>query len=257
MAEMKSKKGNRDKKDGDDMFPRRRIMEYFEDWFQSTPSIYPPNLHDMVELKNGKVIRRGHNKVVGIKTKDYNLYDAVDAKYTKIVFEFIPMGKRQAKLEVDGSYILKEKVIQNAPWSFGSCHACWKLKERNFTDKKRTPHPYESSLTEPNLSVLGGCGHVICNACVMKVEKWCTGEDESYGICPYCGNQHAFPRDLRMWCISEEVDLHYKNIMKMETMKKMIDELGETPESMHFWAKGDITFKMGSKTKDKSSDAKI
>ena len=255
MAETKTEKVYRDK-EGEDPFPRQRILEYFEDWFQSTPSIYPPNLHDIVEMKNGRVIRRGHNKVVGIKTKDYTIYDAVDAKYTKIVFEFIPMGKRKAELAGDGSYVLKEKDIQDAPWSFGSCHACWKMKDRKFTDKLRTPHPYEASLAEPNLSVLGGCGHVICNACVMKVEKY-TLEEESYGSCPYCGNPHAFPRDLRMWCISEEVDLHYKNILKMETMKKMMDELGETPETMHFSENGEITFTMGCKTDDNNSDGKI
>jgi rubrerythrin len=255
MAEKRTEKVDGDKEE-DDTFPRQRILEYFEDWFQSTPSIYPPNLHDLVELKNGRIIRRGHNKVVGISTKDYNIYNAVDAKYTKIVFEFIPMGKRQAKLEVDGSYILKEKAIHDAPWSFGSCHACWKRKQRNFTDKSRTPHPYQASLTEPNLSVLGGCGHVICNACVMKVEKY-THEDEPSGSCPYCGNQDAFPRDLRMWCISKEVDLHYENTMKMKTMKQVMDELGKTPETMHFSANGEITFTMGSKTKDKNSDATI
>lgn len=217
MAKKGTEKVDRDKDEDEDT--RQGILDYFEDWFQCTPSIYPPNLHDLVELKYGRVIRRGHNRVVGIKTKDYNIYDAVDAKYTKIVYEFIPMGKRQEKLEVNGSYILKKKDIQDAPWSFGSCHACWKMKERNFTDISRTPHPYQASPTEPNLSVLGGCGHVICNACVMKVERY-TLEDEPYRSCPYCGNPHAFPRDLRMWCISEEVDLHYKNIMKTKTKDK-------------------------------------
>jgi hypothetical protein len=40
------------------------------------------------------------------------------------------------------------------PWSFGSCHACWKEVRRNFDD--------------PNLPVLGGCGCVICNRCVIE-----------------------------------------------------------------------------------------
>jgi hypothetical protein len=45
--------------------------------------------------------------------------------------------------------------------------------------------------------------------------------------------------------------------MKMEGMKKIMDALGETPESMHFSANGEISYTMGTKTKDNITDTKI
>jgi hypothetical protein len=115
------------------------------------------------------------------------------------VYDFVPMGKRQTKFEADGDYILKIKTIENTPWSLGSCHACWKNKERNFTNTVRTPHSYDAKIKEPNLSVMGGCGHVICNGCVMGVEKY-TKDKNRCSPCPYyCGHMNAFPKDFRLW----------------------------------------------------------
>ncbi len=152
-------------------YPKEKILSIFKDWFQAEPSIYPPNLNDMVEWKAGKISLKANYKVIGITTNDYNLYKAVDAKYSTIVYEFVPMGMRQAKLEADGDYVLKIKKVKNPPWSFGSCHSCWKKKNCSFRDTAKTPRPYDAKINNPNLSVMGGCGHIICNGCILGVEK--------------------------------------------------------------------------------------
>jgi hypothetical protein len=138
-------------------YPREKILDIFKGWFQTEPSIYPPNLENMVVCKAGKIVREDNQKVVGISEEEYNLYNAVDVKYNTIVYEFVPMGKRQTKLEADGDYILKIKTIENTPWSFGSCCACWKNKERNFTNTVRTPHPYDSNVKDLQWMCYG-CG---------------------------------------------------------------------------------------------------
>jgi hypothetical protein len=108
------------------------------------------------------------------------------------------MGIRKEELCEKSDYLLKRKEMKNVPWSFVSCHACWKKVRRNFSNKRKTPHPYQSNIDDPNLPVLGGCGCIICNGCVMKMEKYLEGKDDRRTGCPYCGHQAAFPKDLRM-----------------------------------------------------------
>lgn len=85
----------------------------------------------------------------------------------------------------------------------------------------------------------------------MEMEKYdidtkvrCTG-------CPYCGHPGAFPKDMRMWCISDEVDSHYKGMVKkcelrneLEKMKKLVDDLEVPLQSMHLSADGKMSYTM-------------
>jgi hypothetical protein len=36
-------------------YPREKMLVLFKDWFQTKPSIYPPNLENMVIHKAGKI----------------------------------------------------------------------------------------------------------------------------------------------------------------------------------------------------------
>jgi hypothetical protein len=229
---------------------RQQLVEVFESWFEAKPSVYPPNLYDIIELKKGKQIRRDHNPVEAITKKEYEKYKAVDAKYCTVLFEFTPRGIRKNKLSEKSDYLLKRKDMKNLPWSFGSCHACWKKVRRNFSDERKTPHPYQSQIDDPNLSVLGGCGCIICNGCVMEMEKYSKDDDRWTG-CPYCGHQAAFPKDLLMWCVSEQVEGHYttevkQNKMneKIQEMKKDMARLGVPVRTMHLSEDGEMSYKM-------------
>jgi hypothetical protein len=79
-------------------FQGKRILGIFKNWLQAELSIYPPNLYNVVEWKTGKISLQGHNKIVGLTKKDYQIYYAVSRKYKTIVFEFVPIRKREAKL---------------------------------------------------------------------------------------------------------------------------------------------------------------
>ena len=224
-------------------------MDLFHHWFEATPSIYPPNRYDIVEWKNGKQVRRDHNKIVPITSEDYRKYKAVDAKYCMVLFEFVPMGNRMEALGETGGYLLKTKKL-DAPWSFGSCNACWKEGRRNFTDTTKTMHPFIAKFNDPNLSVLGGCGCVICNGCVTEMEKY-SEEKVRCTACPYCGYPTSFPKDLRMWCVTEQVQLSYRTKVmkdsmkvKVEEMKKAVEEQGVTVKTMHLSAEGEISYTM-------------
>jgi hypothetical protein len=43
---------------------RQQLVDVFESWFEAEPSIYPPNLYDVIKLKEGKQIRQDHNPIV-------------------------------------------------------------------------------------------------------------------------------------------------------------------------------------------------
>jgi hypothetical protein len=164
---------------------RQLLVDVFESWFEAEPSIYPPNLYNVIELKEGKQIRRDHNPVEAITRKEYDRYKASDAKYCTILFEFTPMGIRKEELCEKSDYLLKRQEMKNVPWSFGSCqHACFKKLRRNFSDKRKTPHLYQSNIDDPNLSVLGGCGCIIWNGCVMEMKKYSEGKDDRCTGCP-------------------------------------------------------------------------
>jgi hypothetical protein len=167
--------------------PRQQLVDVFESWFEAEPSIYQPNLDDVIKLKQGKQIRRDHNPAKAITRKEYERYKASDAKSCTILFEFTPMGIKKEELCEKSDYLLKRKEMKNVPWSFGSCHACWKVR-RNFSNERKTPHPYQSNIDNPNLSVLGGCGCIIYNGCVMEMEKYSEGKDDRCTGCPYCGH---------------------------------------------------------------------
>jgi hypothetical protein len=153
---------------------------------------------------------------VGIPKNGYHIYNAVTTKYTTIMFKFVPMGKRQVKLEADGDYILTIKKIENTHWSFGSCHSCWKKKNCSFTDTAKTPRPYDAKIKGQNLSVMGGCGCLVCTGCVLGVETYTLDKDRGCSACPYCGHTNAFPKDLCMWRISEQVELSDERKFQME-----------------------------------------
>jgi DNA-directed RNA polymerase subunit RPC12/RpoP len=111
------------------------------------------------------------------------------AKYCTILFKFTPMGIRKEELCEKSGCLLKRKEMKDVPWSFGSCHVCWKKVRRTFSDERKTPHPYQSKIHDPNLSVLGGYGCIICNGCVIEMEKYSEDEDDRCMRCPYCGHQ--------------------------------------------------------------------
>jgi hypothetical protein len=50
---------------------RQQLVEVFESWFEAEPSIYPPNLYDVIKSKQGKQRRRDHNPVEAITRKEY------------------------------------------------------------------------------------------------------------------------------------------------------------------------------------------
>ncbi len=56
----------------------------------------------------------------------------------------------------------------------------------------------------------------------MDMEKYSEGKDDRCTGCPYCGHQVVFPKDLRMWCISEQVEDHYTTEVKKSKMKNKI-----------------------------------
>ena len=107
------------KTDGKEKYPRKKILDIFKGWFLVQPSIYPPNLNKLVIWRGGKIVCQENQEVVGITKEDCNFYNAVDAKYSTIVYKFVPMGKRQNKLEVNGDYIkrnwLWEELVNQRP----------------------------------------------------------------------------------------------------------------------------------------------
>jgi hypothetical protein len=151
----------------------------------------------MVEREKGKVICREHNEIVSMKVEYYKRYQAVDAEYTTVMFEFVPMGGKTSTFGGgwEAYYIEDKKSKEDT--LVGNCDGCWKGKLTNFTNGTKTPHPFEAEINDPNLSILSGCWHIICNECVMGVEKallvkyCCSG-------CPYCGHPTSFPKDLQI-----------------------------------------------------------
>jgi hypothetical protein len=124
--------------------------------------------------------------------------------------------------------LLKRKEMKNVPWSFD----------------------------DPNLSVLGGCGCIICNGCVVEMEKYSEGKDDRCTGCPYCGHQAVFPKDLRMWCISKQVEGHYttevkksKMKNKIQDMKKVMNRLGVPVRTMHLSEDGEMSYTMDTEDK--------
>jgi hypothetical protein len=112
----------------------------------------------------------------------------------------------------------------------------------------RTPHSYDSKINDPNVSVMAGCGHEICNGCVMGVEKYTQQDKDRCSPCPYCGHTNAFLKDFRMmWCISEQVEKSHKRKMQMKEMKKMVDESGVSSNAIHFSADGNNRYELHKK----------
>ena len=92
------------------------------------------------------MIRRDHNKIIAVTKADYRNYHAVDAKYSTILFEFIPGGKRMDGFGENGPSVLKTKEL-DGPWSFGSCHSCWKKKGETLPIQKKPSIPIVQPLT--------------------------------------------------------------------------------------------------------------
>jgi hypothetical protein len=80
----------------------------------------------------------------------------------------------------------------------------------------------------------------------MEMEKYSEGKDDRCTGCPYCGHQAAFLKDLRMWCISEQVDGHYTTEVKM---KKDMNRLGVPVRTMHLSEDGEMSYTMDTEDK--------
>jgi hypothetical protein len=107
------------------------MLEISHDFFEVVPSICPPNIYKQIEIKNGKVVQLGFAPADGIDTSLYKKYQEADAKIPEIMCVFLPMGNgRQDHLKEENKCILKCQTSHgpNLPWSFRSCHLCWKIK---------------------------------------------------------------------------------------------------------------------------------
>jgi hypothetical protein len=68
------------------------VEDVYHAWLKAEPSNYPPNLHNRVQSKEGKIEHQDLSPVVGITRNDYIQFHAYDAKYTSIIWEFTPGG---------------------------------------------------------------------------------------------------------------------------------------------------------------------
>ncbi len=82
----------------------------------------------------------------------------------------------------------------------------------------------------------------------MEVETQ-TITDKGFATCPYCGQPDAFPKDFRMWGVSEQVELQYRKMEKIKMMAKKMEKMDVTPGSMHLSAKGEMSFTVKEKRK--------
>lgn len=178
------------------------IMDVYHYWLQARPSNYPPNLHSRVESKDGAIYKWDYEPVIGIGTKEYMTFNACDAKFVEIIWEFTPNG-----CSLNNHMVLKisMKQAEATYWSFGSCNSCWKRARRNFTDYTVTEHPLQVPADSPSLPRLGRCGCVICNECVMELEMHENNKDKMDVHCLYCGNKDCFSKHMRIWLVSNEV----------------------------------------------------
>jgi len=185
----------------------------YYDWMEVKPSKYPPNMYPRVLTIEGKISQRDYLPVKDISRKQYKKFGACDAKYLEIVWEFTPNGTR-----ADKPIILETKRVgSDTYWSFGSCHACWKLSKRDFTDTNRTKHPLRMPVDNPDLPRMGRCGCICCNQCVRELEMHDANKSECYVHCPYCGNSACFSKNLRIWVVSREIKRH----VEMEQTTKL------------------------------------
>jgi 2-iminoacetate synthase ThiH len=56
----------------------------------------------------------------------------------------------------------------------------------------------------------------------MEMEKYLQESNICCTGCPYCGHPTSFPKDLRMWCVSEQVERHYNIEVKKQKIKKEV-----------------------------------
>ena len=177
------------------------VMAVYHHWMTATPSNYPPNLYSRVKSVDGAIVQRDFKPVVGIGYEDYKKYNACDAKYVELLWEFTPNG-----VELKKRMIVKVEMrtIQTY-WSFGSCNSCWKRGRRNFTDITTTRHPLSVPADNPSTPRLGRCGCVVCNECVLEIEMNPNNSGQMDVHCPYCGNKECFSKHMRIWLVSMEV----------------------------------------------------
>jgi hypothetical protein len=169
------------------------MKKLFYDWLSIRPSNYPPNYFPRVLTMEGKVKQRDYLPFRAIKKEDYEKYSACDAKYVEIWWEFTPEGKQ---MQGERMFLDRRAISsKETHWSFGSCHSCWKLGRRNFTNAISSPHPMVAGHDDPNLARLGRCGCVCCNNCVRQIEDHQSNKKESYVHCPYCGNPECYSKN--------------------------------------------------------------
>ena len=216
------------------------MRHLYYDWMEIKPSNCPPNMYPRVMTINGRVGRRDYLPVKSITRDHYTKYRACNAKYLEVIWEFTPNGRR-ATVPI----ILETKRVGSETyWSFGSCHACWKLDIRNFTNTDRTPHPLSASVNDPNLPRMGQCGCICCNKCVQELETHAANEKECYVHCLYCGNKACFSKNLLIWVISHEV----KQRMEMTQTKEVVDSvMGQDGEYQLNHYEDGLIFELGKK----------
>jgi hypothetical protein len=82
----------------------------------------------------------------------------------------------------------------------------------------------------------------------MGVDKYKQQDKDRCSPCPYCSHTNVFPKDLRMWCISEQVEKRHKRKMQMKETKKVVDESsGVSPQAIQFLADGNIRYEFQKK----------
>jgi hypothetical protein len=194
---------------------KEAMRSLYYDWMDVRPSKYPPNLYPRVLTVHGKISQQNYLPLKGVTKEHYQKYEASDAKYMEILWEFTPNGKRETKPMFLGTKAFGSK---NTYWSFGSCNSCWKLSRRNFANPSRTPHPLKSTLENPNLPRMGRCGCICCNQCIRELELHPANQNESYVHCPYCGSHACFSKNLRIWVVSKEV----KTAKEIEEVKEVV-----------------------------------
>ena len=69
------------------------VKAVYHYWMRASPSNYPPNLHPRVQSKDGAIYKQDHEPFIGIGHKDYKMFNACDAKFVEIIWEFTPNGR--------------------------------------------------------------------------------------------------------------------------------------------------------------------
>jgi hypothetical protein len=187
-------------------------------WFNIGPSWFPPNYYSRALTFEGQLARRDWLPKRAVTKVEYAQFGACDVKFSQILWEYTPNDK----LPMAGNRMFLDVIrppIKDVHFSFGSCHSCWKLSRRNFSDPEKTPY-LTANADDPNLPRLGYCGCVCCNQCVREIELHKSNLSKEFVHCPYCGFEHSYSRHLRIWVISQQVTEAFERSEINESLKK-------------------------------------